>query len=172
LDICAMWIPDESGWERLSAVRATLSGIAGTSPGFYPHISLGVYYGVDFDLIDERTRLFAREARPFSVFFTGFRLVNPSVLVLEAANEGCIKHYHAAFHTQLDEYADEWTRLSPYKYLPHSTMLNMSGRDFSVLEQVVQRDFLPFCIRIDKLQLSRSFEEERYEILTTYDLKD
>ena len=171
MDICVMWTPDEKGWKRLSALHAVFAKTTGTSPGFYPHVSMGVYYSVPFDLMDEYAREFARSVRSFSVLFAGYRLVSPSVLVLEVANEGFIRDHHASFHSQLDEYADDWTRLDPYRYLPHSTVLNAQGQDLTLLAQAAQRDFRPFSARIDRLQLSRSFEEERYEILASYSLR-
>lgn len=172
MDISVIWIPETSAGERLIEIRKPLAAHAGASPGYYPHLTLGVYYGVPFEPLDAYTRKFAMRIHQFSVRYTKLVQLTPAILALEVENKGAVQSYYAEYHKEFEEYADEWTHKGEGKYLPHSTLLYLEKPEDRNLLADADTGFEPFDAKIVKVQLSRFYEEGRYEILSSYDLDE
>ncbi len=169
MDISVIWIPDEIAGERLIELRKPLAQKAGVSPGYYPHLSLGVYYQVPFEPLDTYTRQFALRIHQFSVRYTHIRQLAPGVLAVGAENKGAVRSLYNEYHKEFDEYADEWTKKSCGNYTPHSTLLNITPSSDAQLPEF-NMTMESFEARMVKIQLSRFYVEGRYEILSSYDL--
>lgn len=171
MDISVIWIPDEKSGERLIEMRRPYARQAGLSMGYYPHLSLGVYYQIPYGPLDAYTREFALRVHRFSVRYTRLIQLTPDVLAVEAEKKGQVLHLYNEYHEHFDEYADEWTKKSEGKYLPHSTLINLQGSELKP-RPVFNLMMEPFEARMAKIQLSRFYGEGRFEILSSYDLLD
>lgn len=170
MNISVIWVPDPQSQEKMRAIRRKFAQHTLADSGSYPHITLGSYYDISFDALNDHAGAFALRIRRFQARFVRYKLLNPSCLAIEAENTGEIKSYYEQFHEKLDEYADDWTRKASGLYLPHSTVLCMPGED--VRSMLTDERLIPFDVTIEKLQLSRIYDGPRYEILSSFDLAD
>ncbi len=170
MNISVIWVPDVQSQEKMRAIRRKFARHTDAASGSYPHITLGSYYDIAFDALNDHARAFALRIRRFQARFVRYKLLNPSCLAIEAENAGKIKGYYEQFHEKLDEYADDWTRKGSGLYLPHSTVLNVPGEDMRSM--LMGERLTPFDVTIEKLQLSRMYDGPRYEILSSFDLAE
>lgn len=168
MDISVIWTPDRQSQERMRALRSRFARAADAEAGAYPHITLGSYYDIPFDPLNDWARACALCMRSFIAHFTGYVLLNPSCLAIEAAFAGGLRAYYDMFHQRLEQYADRWTRRETGLYLPHSTLLNEPGVDMAGV--LGGEKLAPFDVVIEKIQLSRIYEGQRYEILSSFEL--
>lgn len=171
MDISVLWVPDEKTGERLTRMHRAYARAAGTNEGCFPHVSLGVYYGIDAETLRRHTRAFAREVHPFWIRYEKLALLSDAVIALMARADGALMALHQKYHGALDGYADEWTSLSGGNYKPHTTMLHMKDGGAGAFFDAVDAGFEPFDARIVGLALSRAYPENRYELLDMYALK-
>ena len=168
MDISVIWVPDQQSQEKMRSICRHFRRRMDESVGSYPHITLGNYYDIPFDLLNDQARAFVLCIERFKARFIRYKLLNDSCMVMEAEYLGRLKSYYELFHEKLDEYADKWTCRKNGLYLPHCTVLNAPGEDVAQIMENEQLD--PFDITIVKLQLSRMYEGPRYEILSSFDL--
>lgn len=168
--LCLIAKLDELARERLAELRRMAAEKLGVASGsLYGHITLATYIGGDEDAFAASCRELLCRRAPFSVFYEKIEVLEESqIIVASPQNAGELARIHRDIAACWEAELDEWTQMA--RWQPHTTLLYKPGIDLYPLAAELAEAFSPFCVRVERLELSR-VTDDGYRIIDGIDLR-
>lgn len=170
MDLTVLWVLDEQAGEKLTELHRRYAIPSGQEPGYFAHLSLGVYQDAPLDKLKEYTEQFARRCSSFSFVYDRVVMLSDTVIAALPGKTEQLQKLHHEFHQKFDEYADVWTALSGGRYFPHSTLLCIKNGNVRSYFDTVNVGFEPFRATVKAIAISRAYADARFELAAYYPL--